>query len=205
MLKKNFKKLKTQQGFVSIIFVILIMIGVIMVTGFRDLLFREYFFRELQSIMEISQVSALRGGVTTRPLKDGKGDNISSTIDNNWHRLERLVVNEGRIEDLFKEFVLDNITVGGDSYIKDLQFKKNIVKHQYDSFGFDDGVPREYVYLDSTIGIKYENKLWDKKAGTTSTYYDAKTGNNFTISYIGRTEDGLTEILIRSVSRIVLI
>lgn len=205
MFKKFFKKIQTQKGFISIIFVILIMIGVVMVTGFRDLLFRNYFFRELQSIMEIAQVSALRGGVTTKTLKDAKGDNVSPTIDNNWHRLERLVVNEGKINDLFEEFVLENVTVGNDSYIKDLQFKRNIVKHQYDDFGFDDGKDREYVYLDSTIGIKYANAIWDKKAGTTRTYHDAKTGNDFTISYVGTTDDGLTEILIRSVSRIVLI
>jgi len=205
LLKKSINILRGQKGVISIIFVILIMIAIVMVSGFKDLLFRDYFFRELQSIMEISQVSALRGGVTQNTPQDAIGDNVSSAVDDNWHRLESLVINEGRVSDLFEQFVLDSITVGGDSFIRDIDFKKTIVRHQYDNFGFDDGIAREYAYVDSTVGIKYENLIWDADPGATRTYHDAKAGNDFTITYMGATDDGLTEVLIRTVSRIILV
>ncbi|TCK01315.1 UNVERIFIED_ORG: hypothetical protein BDK47_1166 [Anoxybacillus amylolyticus] len=178
--------LKEKQGSFAIIVAIVVFVGALTVTAFVDMLSRTYLINEVQSIMDVSGTSALRTGVDVVNL-----------------RAEDFRFDKNLVESNYRRMVSDQ--VGRLPNISHYQFVDMDVSVFQSAFGLGQtGKPRWQGMIDSTMMIQVEaSPVFDLIPGATETFYDAKSSSSFQVSYVGKTEDGKVELLVRSVTRVV--
>lgn len=180
------KFLKDNRGSFSILFVVLIFIGVMVVTFFVDMMRQTYTLQEVQSIMDTASVSALRTGVDETKLRVQIFDVDKNTVENSYKRLVTNLIDES-------------------SNISDFRFTRTKVETFTENWGTGETTKsRPQALLDSSMIITVESSpILDMIPGVEETFYDSRGGSNFEVNYMGRTQDGKVELAIRSVSRIV--
>ncbi|WPS85486.1 hypothetical protein SMD22_00050 (plasmid) [Brevibacillus halotolerans] len=178
--------IKSAKGSFSILFVILIFIGVLMVTAFVDILIESWSMQEVQSIMDTASVSALRVGVDEAKLRVGKFEVNENIVKSEYKRLVSM-----RFDDSKK--------------IKKVHFYPTQVELFTEKWGT--GVTnkaRPQALLDSSVVVVVEGSpTFDLIPGTAEVFYNARSNSDFEVTYLGETKDGNIELAIRSVSRIV--
>lgn len=176
-----------KKGNFSILFVTLVLISVLVVTAFVDILKESWSIQEVQSIMDVAGVSALRTGVDETKL-----------------RVEIFKVDTNLVESKFNQMVSNELE--GSEKIVDYRFVRTKVK-QYapENWGLGQtSKARPQAMIDSTMVITVEaSPTFDMIPGTAKVFYDSKSQSDFEVTYNGRTQDGKIELTIRSVSRIV--
>lgn len=185
-MKKLWKERMNKEGSFSILFVILCFIGVLLIIGFTDILRQSHLLNESQSVMDVASITALRAGVDEERL-----------------RVEELVVDEGIVVSGYKKAVKETMESYSDVY--DVRFVKTKTEVFKENWGIGiTGKEREQVLLDSTIILTVKNSvIFDTLPMLADDYYDARSGEDFYVTYLGQDEDGRMEISIRSVSRLV--
>lgn len=178
--------LKNTKGNFSILFVILVMIAVLVVAAFLDIVSRSWTIQEVQSVMDVAGVSALRTGVDETKL-----------------RLEQFDVDANVVESSYIRMITNQLE--GSSKINDFRFIRTKVTKYNENWGMGQASKaRPQAMIDSTVIITVEaNPLFDLIPGTARWFYDSKSQTNFQVTYNGQTQDGEVELTIRSVSRIV--
>lgn len=199
------KFVSNKKGSFSIVFVILCLIGVILATGFLEILQKSYQINELQSMMDVAGTSALTTGVDQDSLRTGFEDkNNGNTQD--------FAVDTVVVENTFKQLMRTRLNNAQSikSYefrnVKAVPITEKTNKTLYDSkWGLGQSNKKHpQAVLDSTIIITMESQpMFDVLAGDTDTFFDAKTNSNFTVTYLGSAGDGLSELAVRSVTRLV--
>lgn len=178
--------LRNTKGAFSILFVILIFIGVLIATAFMDMLVKSYTLQEVQSVMDVAGVSALQTGVDTRKLRVEIFDVDKHVVESNYKKLVSERMNESN-KILSHKFVRTNVETFTETW----------------GLGVT-GKSRPQALIDSTMIIVIENSpMWDLIPGANETFYNSRDGEYFDVTYLGKTKDGKVELSIRSVSRIV--
>ncbi|WCF11731.1 hypothetical protein NDS46_30775 (plasmid) [Paenibacillus thiaminolyticus] len=177
---------KNRKGNFSILFVTLVFVGVLVATAFLDILFSSWSMQEIQSTMDVAGVSALRTGVDETKL-----------------RLEIFEVDKNVVENSYKRMVsnfLDN-----SEKIIDYRYTRTKVDSYVENWGLGvSSKARPQAIIDSSMVITVEgSSLFDMVPGAAKVFYDSRSGSNFEVKYVERTQDGDIQLAIRSVSRIV--
>lgn len=174
------------KGAFSIWFAILAFLGVLTITALGDVLVRGYVINEVQSIMDVAGTSALQSGVDQTKL-----------------RLEIFEVNKNVVESNYKAMVSQELNRF--PKIAGYQFLDTDVEVFNENWGLgQSSKSRPQAMLDSTMVIVVEGSpVFDLIPGANQWFYHSKSNSYFDVSYIGKTNDGKVELLVRSVSRIV--
>lgn len=186
------EKLKNNEsGWFTVASLPFVFILIIIAVGAFKLSWNLHIASEIQGTMDVAGVSALRMGV-----------------DEVQFREEKLVVNEtvtrNAFKDLIKESKLKELIAASDFTIKTevVEGTGGLVKV---GGGLDFESERQQYYLISIIYATIPQvDLFDKGSQSVYEYFDIFKGKKFSIVYQGADEDGKEEIVIRSVSRLVL-
>lgn len=178
--------LKEETGSFSIWYVLLSLIGVLIVAGMFTIFNKSFLLNETQSIMDIAGVSALQANVNQEEL-----------------RHNQLVVNPIETKRTYRSLINKGLSTYPD--IHSYQIKELEVVEVNDTFGLGQATKkRQQVLLKSTILLKVTAMpMVDSFTFSQRMFYDAQSDRYFTVQYNGKSEDGETELIVRSVSRIV--
>ncbi|PLS19682.1 hypothetical protein CVD28_04515 [Bacillus sp. M6-12] len=186
---KNIKKfLKDQKGAFSILFVILAFISVLIITWSMDVLKQSYTISEVQGIMDVAGVSALNYSVDKESLRG-----------------EEFIYSEDAVRTKYHDIIEKRIHAGGSQNISYKQVRIRRVDYKYTNEGLGERTkPAHQLWLDSYMVVRVKtSQVFDLFPSLEKQFYDSFDKNNFDISVTGQTEDGKTELVIRSVSRLV--
>lgn len=196
------KLIREKRGSYSLLIVTLTFIGVLVVTFAVDILYKDWALTELQGTLDLIGLSGLLKGVNENEL-----------------RMERLWVDHaiarGYVLRTSKQF----IKVGGNSPITyfeinpgDIEITNHVLHtlssgvtiDNRDAWGFSDNKKRDYVMIRIVARARVKQSWWDKFPGVTQRFYDSRRNQHLQVTFNGVTDNGEAEIIIRSVSRIVL-
>lgn len=185
-MKKIKEFLKNKKGNFSVLFVILCLIGVLIVTAMADILKESYVLNEIQGIMDVAGVSALNASVDKQALREEQFKYDKDTLITTYHDIINQRINTGDLI-TYKRII------------------KTEVKHDISTQGLGDGSkPSNQLWLDSVMLVRVKTSaVFDVLPGMQKQFYDSKSNSKFTVQVNGKTEDGNTELIIRSVSRLV--
>ena len=177
------------KGSMSILYVILILTAAIMILGFMSIIMKSITMNEIQGILDTSGVAALRYGV----------DDVA------W-RAEELIVDKSMAKSKFIELVNRNITPG--KLIKDFKLKEvNIYSSEEvpRSLGISGG-SRDQYFLEAIAMATYKSEpMVDAATFNGIRFFDfLRTNKKEGVSVSGKAGDGNVEVIIRSVSRLVM-
>ena len=191
---------KDERGAISILFVLTILIAVTIASGYMDIFFRQSMEDELQGMSDITAVSAVRKG-----------------IDEQEMRLERFCDDDGKsfAEDDIINYFRNKFEQQAKSLNRTKQVSfENIQVHCQESSSLgiagtdNDGnkLTKDQIWLevDTIITYKGGEARWDNVAVKSKKYVNFFTNEKGSIETSGIAEDGLKEIPIRSVARVVL-
>lgn len=206
MMKKLKNKLEHRQskkGAYSIIIVILSLILVLSFVGYTDVMRKSYVMNEIQQRMDTSGLNALNSSIDIERLKyEELAIDENNKIDSQ-HNTAVLTNYKNKITEAYKKELYNNIRTS--DLITKLEVKRVSVDFDNNIWGAGtsaDTLPQ--ITLDSVVAIKMKNSSQFDIMGTNKQeFYDARSGQNFSITVQGQAEDGYTELIIRSSTRIV--
>ena len=186
-----FKKfLKDKSGATSMLFVLMAFILIFIIGGARNIMFKKLTISEVKNTADIAGVSALR-----------------ASVNNDEHRLEHIgnpdIINLTQARTMFMSMMkscLDN-----QKFIESWYIDPNQITVEYDSddWRFDDSKERNEAFINAVIHVRYKTGFFDNSDIVSGFVYNSKTNNKFDVQYVGKTNDGLGEVIIYSSSRIV--
>lgn len=206
-------KLKNQRGAYAIMATILILTMATVMMGYIDILNKKWAVNEVQTMMDSAGINTLQNQVNNRALRaeiislDPNADNISggdyaNTNTNGFtaseqqkYRSDMALYYTNEIDRQIREGTL----------ITDYDVERVDVTFSYDNWGLGTttrAVPQ--ITLDSVVRIKVKTTgMFDDLMSISRTMYSARNNANFTVTYNGSAGDGETELIIRSVTRLV--
>jgi len=193
-MKNVFKKISDKKGVISIIYIILIFIATIVILGFISITNKTMSINEIQGIMDNAGVIALRRSVN----------------ETKW-RVEELEVNESMARNEFIKIIHEYLNAGDGQLLKSYNINRNDVRiyppnHPgLSKLGIPSGERNQY-FLEATMTATYHSEsLVDTVTYHAVPYFDFLNTNDYaTVMVSGTDGDGNVEIIVRTVSRLVL-
>lgn len=186
MKENRFSSKDGYTGVLTILYVVLFIIAIYGVMAFSEIVSRSFLINETQSIMDTSGLAALRMG-----------------LDDEQLRLEKFEVNETVVEQEYKRLLKTAMKDYG--AVDEYRVVRLKIRNIDEKWGL--GVTakaREQAVLDSTVMLVVDTYTpLDVYPYLSNKYQDGYEGEDFTINYIGQTEDGKAELMVRSVTRLV--
>lgn len=178
--------LNTKKGSFSILFVILAFISLLVITATTDIMRQSYVINEVQGIMDVAGVSAIR-----------------SSVDEESLRGEKFLFSREKAVSGFHNIVNSRINTGGIIVYKSVMVDDVHYENSKQGLGSNAGNAHQ-VWMDSYVTLRVKSSpLFDLIPGSEEKFYKSYNNQNFTVTTNGETEDGETELIIRSVSRVV--
>lgn len=178
------------RGAISIIFVIGIFIASIIIMGFINITNKTIAINEVQGIMDVSGVIALR----------------SSVDETDW-KLEKLTVDKSNARATFIDLVNKSVGdyVGKNGLLSGYRVEDvRIYEHSETKISGQQG-KREYFLEAVGVATYSTYSVVDKITFDAVNYFDfLSTGGYSSVATGGEIEDGKVEVIIRTVSRLVL-
>lgn len=203
----NMKKLLLdKRGAMSIWYVILLLMATLVMAGFVDILRQSYSMNEVQSVMDTAGVAALTSNVRTEELKKWEryyktkqyGDVSTSPKPD----IEKFVNKRG-VEGTFKTLVKEDLSKL--NTIDDVDYLRVKTENFESNYGLGQSsrsLPQSTI--DTTVLVRVDSTpIFDLFPAMAKDFYDSRSNEEFTVSYIGETQDGKTELAIRSFSRVI--
>ena len=182
---------KNQGGWVSIAGLGLIMLMIIIFAGVFSSGMGIYSATQIQGTMDTAGVAALRSAVDETAFRDGMLVVNETIAKNSFKRL----IKESNLKQIISA---DTMTVSSE-LIKGDGSLKNVGN------GLSYKAERDQYYLVSTIHAQVPViNVVDTDPTAYCKYYDIFKTAKFTMYYNGEPEDGKQEVVVRSVSRLVL-
>lgn len=222
-MKKIMSLLNNQRGSYAIISVILIFIILSAITAYTDIIKKRWTINEVQSVMDASGTNALKTTVDLKGLyKEKVGGNGYYTDENKTDAQIRESLNK-IVDTAYKNKIRDayvkelNQQVQLNDVVQGMTVERVDVSFDYSNFGLGKSVgrtvkngsqtrdgSRPQFAIDSIVRMKVKtSQLFDVGSNATSTIYSSRNNANFQVSYKDAKEDGYTELIIRSVTRLV--
>lgn len=182
---------RLENGSITVAALPLIVILVIMAIGSFKVAWTFYIANEVQGTMDVAGVAALRRGVDEVALREEKLV-IDETVVRNAYRQ---LVRKSKLQEL----------IGASSF----SIKTEVIKGTGSLVSVGGGLSftgaRQQYYLVSIIYATVPQvNIFDQGAMATYEYFDIFKNRKFSITYQGNDLDGTQEMVIRSVSRLVL-
>lgn len=182
--------LKSKQGSMSLLFVILAFISILVITGFVDMVGKAFAIDEVQSIMDVAGNSALQAGVDKTKL-----------------RVEIFNIDESFVKSSYLQQVKIAVNAGSNRLIKNLDISPSNIKLKTINGTWGLGQTsksRPQAILDVVAKVQItSSSVFDNISSIQNLFYSSLSNSSFQISYNGITQDGNIELIIRSVNRIV--
>ena len=182
-------KRKCKKGAISLLVVVILLIAAIISSGVVDLMSKIFMISEIQGILDTSGVAALTFAVEEK----------------RW-RNEELVIDETKAISKLYELVNDAIVAGPDKTLKQFQVTANIDVRRNSDIGISDGMKnRDQYFLISTARARYNaSPFIDRVVVASFSFINFLSGDTeMTVKHNGSVGDGLSEIVVRSVTRLV--
>lgn len=196
-MKNVFKKISDKKGVISIIYIILIFIATIVILGFIGITNKAMSINEIQGIMDNAGVIALRRSVN----------------ETKW-RVEELEVNESMARNEFIKLIHEYLDAGKGKLLKSYHIDRNDVRiyppnhPRIRSLGISSNIkgPRDQYFLEATMTATFPvESIVDLVSYHAVSFFDFLNTNDYaTVMVSGRNEDGEMEVIVRTVSRLVL-
>lgn len=205
MKEKYISKLKNKKGAYTLLAVIFLFLICLTITAYSDMLKKNYTLNEVQSIMDMSGVSALESLVKDNKdeLKEeilavSKDDYIDTT--NNSKKLKNY---ETIVFSKYKGLIAESIKKN--SNIISIQVQNQDISFSNIKYGLGEtNKARPQITLDTTAKVVINvSPNFDTLEKVTKKYWSARKNTEFQVVSVNATEDGKTELVIRSVSRLV--
>jgi len=177
--------LNNKQGSFSILFTILALTAVSVIIAMSGILRQHFVINEVQGVMDIAGVGALRMSIEDGPAKE-----------------DVFLVKHEVAESYFNQTMAQHIKPG--SYINYANTQVlDINNSMHESGPGAIGYSRQ-VWMDTVTLLRVESSfMFDLFPGLEKRFYDAYSDEGFTISLGGVREDGQRELIVRSVTRII--
>lgn len=188
------KEILNKKGSISIIYIILIFITSIIILGYVSITNKTISINEIQGIMDNAGVIALRKSVN----------------ETKW-RVEELEVNESMARNEFINIIHEYLDAGKGKLLKSYNIQRNNIRiYPPNHPGLSKlGIPsdeRNQYFLEATMTATYPaESIVDTVAYHAITYFDFLNTNDYATAMVsGKDKDGNVEIIVRTVSRLVL-
>lgn len=205
MIKNLLKKIKEKDGAISIIAVTMILIIVICMTAYVDIARRSWTLDELQSDIDTAGINALQTSVDLKELRtEILGIDRNNNIDSNTGKTN-LSNYESQIDNKFAQYFSKLVSTNNKSIVKSWRILNQNAYFQNTNNGLGTdtkSVPQ--ICLDTTMIVTVpSSKMFDNKTTFNQTFNNKFANKNFNVQYNGKNQDGETELLIRSVTKLV--
>ena len=212
-MKRIWEKIRNQKGAYSILSAVLILTMVTAMMGYIDILNKKWAVNEVQTIMDSSGINTLQNQVNNKALRaeiisldpnagniDG-GDFADTTTGGFSASAQQKYKSDMA---LYYQKEIDNQIKNGTN-ITDYNIERVDVVFSYDNWGLGETTRKlPQITLDSVVRMKVKTTgVFDDMLGVSRTMYSARNNANFTVTYNGQTDDGETELIVRSVTRLV--
>lgn len=181
-----------EQGAMAIIFVIVMFIVVIFVSGYVDNMRTTLISTEVQGIMDLAGVAALREGLDEEAMLE---------------KPDEFIYNEGVIKGKFAQLLNEQINPNERGPIIDYDIMSLDVTYLEDSkWGLGQASrARNQLVLEAmvTVVLPVSNDLFDTNPDSTYEFYDQLNNTTFEVVSRNNLNDGRSQIVLRSVTRIV--
>ena len=178
--------LKNKKGSFSILFVILAFIALLIITATVDIVRQAYVLNEVQGVMDVAGVSAIRGSVEEETLRG-----------------EEFVFSRDFASTKYQEIVNSRVKPG--DFIVDKTLKIDDIHYEYSNQGLGQNAGSAHqVWMDSYMIMTVKTSpLFDMIPSLEKRFYKSYNSERFTVTANGESENGEKELIIRSVSRVV--
>lgn len=185
-MKKLTRFAKNKKGSFSILFVILAFISLLVITATTDIMRQAYVLNEVQGIMDVAGVSAIRGSVDEETLRAEEFVFSRDYAITNYHKIVDSRVKPGNVI-VYKKLKVDDI------------------HYEYNNQGLGSNAGNAHqVWMDSYMILRVKTSpIFDLLPSLEKRFYKSYNNENFSITASGTTENGEKELIIRSVSRVV--
>lgn len=193
LLKNRIRQFKSnEQGAMAIIFVIVMFIVVIFIAGYVDGMRTTLITTEVQGIMDLAGVAALREGLDEEAMLE---------------KPDEFIYNEGVVKGKFTELLNKQIKKKAEGPIIDYEVMSLDVIYLEDSkWGLGEASrSRNQLVLESmvTVVLPVSNDLFDSHDSDEYKFYDQLNNTSFEVVAKNKINDNRTQIVLRSVTRIV--
>lgn len=181
-----------QKGAISINFVILMFIALIFIMGAMSFMSKTMAINEIQGIMDKSGIIALR-----------------SSVDETKFRREELFVQKSQARNEFKRLIGENLKTGPNSFITDYEIKEINIYGPNDLGIKGLGIPggnNDQYFLEATIIATFNaDPIIDTIMTASVSFYDflSSKSQQSTVA-TGKVRDGSMEVVVRSLTRVVM-
>lgn len=209
MREKYINKLKNKNGAYTLLAVIFLFLICLTITAYSDMLKKNYTLNEVQSIMDMSGVSSLEALV-----KDNKAelkeeilavskDDYIDTDTSSSSKGKKLKNYDTIVFNKYKSLISDSIKTNDN--IISIQVQSQDISFSNIKYGLGETTKaRPQITLDTTARVVINvSPNFDTIEKVTKKYWSARKNTEFQIISTNATEDGKTELIIRSVSRLV--
>lgn len=217
-MKNAFKKVKRvlcdQSGAYSILIVILILILMTAMTAYMDIMNKKWTVGEVQAIMDTAGLNTLQNQVNNKTLRAEiltLDKDISNLSNSDYANRETTTFTPARQQKyktdmaLYYKKEIEN-QIKGRTHVTDYDVERVDINFSYDNFGLGDSKKQKLpqVTLDAVVRLRVaQSGMFDNVTSVQRTMYSARNEKDFTITYDGQTDDGQTELIVRSVTRLV--
>lgn len=185
------KRINNERGDISLLPVITTFIFLSVFVFMVNIMYLNLAKNEIQGIMDNSGVIALR-----------------YAVDETEWRLENIVVDKSIAKNKYRKLLSEQISAGPNNSIKkfDLVTLNVYGPDEVHRLGIAPGGGQGQYYLEAVANVSYRSSGRNADVGTnaSNTFYNFFTNQEETRSNSGEVEDGEGELVIRSVSRLVL-
>lgn len=200
-IEETIEKSKKKKGAYSVITVALVLILLLSFTAYTDILSKTFTLNEIQQRLDTAGLNTLNESIDTDHLMLEE-----LAIDKN----NRLAKNGGMTSDYknkistrYKNQVYKLIRTN--DTVKNVTVRRVTPRFEVSSWGTGAGqevLPQ--LSIDAVIYFEVATSSEFDIAGTTTqSFYDARSGQNFSVQVVDKNTDGITGLLVRSHTRVV--
>lgn len=200
------KKLKNEKGSFAIISAILVFVVILAISAYSDMIAKRWAINEVQAIMDASGSNALKSTVDVKLLRDeilGIDENNLADTNNNPEQSIKATDYKRKIKKAYLKELEQQVKTN--NTVQELNVQTVNVSFDYDTFGLGESEnPRPQITLESVTKMKVRSKeFMDYADGLSADIYSSRNNSTFNVTYAGQSEDGVTELVIHSVTRLV--
>lgn len=202
-MMNKLKRKAGKKGAYSIIIILLTLVLVLAFTGYTDVLRKTYVMNEIQQRMDTAGLNSLNDTIDIERLRYEE-----LSIDENNHidsRGNTAVLSDykNKLSEAYKKEIYN--TIRTNDLVKDISVERVNATFDLEAWGTGKKTTAApQITLDGVVSVTLKNSTQFDVMGTNKQdFYDARSGQNFTITVRGQNEDGLTELIIRSSTRLV--
>ncbi len=210
---KLYQTLKNRKGAYSVMITILILTMVLVMTGYVDIMNKKWALSEVQTVMDTAGINTLQNQVNNNALRaeilslDQGSNDVSDEDYADKETTTFTTAEQQRYKSDMALYYKNEIgrQITGRTNVTDYNVERVDVTFSYDKWGLGETQKKlPQITLDAVVRLHVKQTgVFDDYAGVQRTMYSARNNANFTVTYAGQTKDGETELIVRSVTRLV--